>query len=177
METRNINKPVVEAQNESENNLSDDISDVTEAETIKEAEVETPAGPLLKCDQCEYTNATEKGLSQHKRMKHRICQIDGMDDISEEEVIQKLQEDQLHCEKCKITFKTNAHLKKHIKSNHSLGPMCAYHFTNNSFHETCRGEPGKCMLFKPKCDLEKYMTKSEAYLQVTAETASLQVQT
>ena len=100
-----------------------------------------------------------------------------MDDISEEEVIQKLQEDQLHCEKCKITFKTNAHLKKHIKSNHSLGPMCAYHFTNNSFHETCRGEPGKCMLFKPKCGLEKYMTKSEAYLQVTAETASLQVQT
>ena len=37
----------------------------------------------LECDQCEYTNATEKGLSQHKRMKHRISQVDGMDDSIE----------------------------------------------------------------------------------------------
>ena len=33
---------------------------------------------LSVCDQCEFTNTTEKGLSQHKRMKHRISQIDGV---------------------------------------------------------------------------------------------------
>ena len=42
---------------------------------------------LFKFDQCEYTNASEKGLSQHKMMKHRISQIDAMDDFIEEEVI------------------------------------------------------------------------------------------
>ena len=41
----------------------------------------------FKCDQCAYTNATEKGLSQHIRMKHRISQVDGNYD-SEEELLQ-----------------------------------------------------------------------------------------
>ena len=26
----------------------------------------------FKCDQCKYSNTTEKGPRQHKRMKHRI---------------------------------------------------------------------------------------------------------
>ena len=85
-----------------------------------------------------------------------------MYDPTEQEHINEVQKEEVHCAMCKIFFQTNAHLKKHIESTHSLRPMCAYHFTNNSFHETCREEPGTCMLFKPKCGLEKYMTKSEA---------------
>ena len=38
----------------------------------------------LKCDQCNYTNATEKGLRQHWRMRHRISQVDGIDDSNED---------------------------------------------------------------------------------------------
>ena len=38
----------------------------------------------LKCDQCNYTNATEKGLRQHWRMRHRISQVDGSDEVEEE---------------------------------------------------------------------------------------------
>ena len=64
-------------------------------EVVKEAEIEKPAEKLeemhvkeiclnYKCDQCEYTNSTEKGLSQHARMKHRISQLDGNTDISED---------------------------------------------------------------------------------------------
>ena len=34
----------------------------------------------FECDECRYTNDSEKGLKQHKRMKHRISQIDGADD-------------------------------------------------------------------------------------------------
>ena len=34
----------------------------------------------MKCDQCDYSNATKKGLSQHMRMKHQIPQIDGLED-------------------------------------------------------------------------------------------------
>ena len=69
------------------------MSDVNAAEIIIEAEVETPAEPLymlFKCYQCEYTNATEKGLSQHKRINHRISQIDGMDEFTLEEVIKEI---------------------------------------------------------------------------------------
>ena len=65
-----IEKPEVEAQNDSEKNHSHNISAVREAESIKEAEVKIPAGPLcllLKCDQCKYTNATEKGLNTKGR--------------------------------------------------------------------------------------------------------------
>ena len=32
----------------------------------------------FKCDQCDYANINEKGLAQHKRMKHRISQVKGV---------------------------------------------------------------------------------------------------
>ena len=31
----------------------------------------------FKCEQCDYTNTTEKGLAQHTWMKPRISQVDG----------------------------------------------------------------------------------------------------
>ena len=34
----------------------------------------------FKCEQCEYSYESEKGLRQHTRMKHRISQLDGIDD-------------------------------------------------------------------------------------------------
>ena len=37
-----------------------------------------------KCDQCEYSNDTEIGLNQHIRMKHKIAQIDGLEDSDPE---------------------------------------------------------------------------------------------
>ena len=40
--------------------------------------------PSFKCDQYSYTNCSEKGLGQHKRMRHRISQVDGFDDSYEE---------------------------------------------------------------------------------------------
>ena len=39
---------------------------------------------VKKCDQCEYSNDTEKGLNQHIRMKHKIAQIDGLEDSDPE---------------------------------------------------------------------------------------------
>ena len=101
-----------------------------ENEIILEEEVEQTAEPLcllFKCDQCEYTNAMEKGLRQHKRMKHRISKIDGMDDFNEEEVIKEVQKEELNCETFSIIFNTNAHLTKHVESKHALGPRCHYH--------------------------------------------------
>jgi hypothetical protein len=40
--------------------------------------------PIFKCNQCNYQNKTEKGLVMHERKKHRISQVDGMDDFHEE---------------------------------------------------------------------------------------------
>ena len=120
-----------------------------------EAEVEKTAEPLsllFKCDQCEYTNATEKGLSQHKRMKHRISQIDGTDDFTEEEVVIEVQTEELLCKKCNILFITNDHLMVHIESNHKQGPKCGYHSLTNPHlqnplpHENCKDEPEECDL-------------------------------
>ena len=53
------------------------------SENVIEAEIEKPAVkpaensadesvPQFKCNQCLYTNITEKGLAQHIRMKHNI---------------------------------------------------------------------------------------------------------
>ena len=39
--------------------------------------------PDLKCDQCDYSTISEKGLRQHTKMKHRISQVDGMNDKEE----------------------------------------------------------------------------------------------
>jgi hypothetical protein len=35
---------------------------------------------VKRCDQCDYSNDTEKGLNQHIRMKHKITQFDGFED-------------------------------------------------------------------------------------------------
>ena len=41
-----------------------------------------------KCDECSYLNISEKGLKQHKKMKHKIPQTDGANDndLKEDEV-------------------------------------------------------------------------------------------
>ena len=50
-------------------------------------EVETENTVLVKnsiafeCEECSYRNNSEKGLHQHKRMKHRISQTDGADGL------------------------------------------------------------------------------------------------
>ena len=69
----------------------------------KETEIvsDPDAGSSLsfECDQCNYTNSSEKGLGQHKRMRHRISQVDGNNDsdheISEEFDYVKLELDDL----------------------------------------------------------------------------------
>ena len=71
----------------------------------------------FKCDQCEYTNATEKGLGQHKRMKHRISQIDGMDEYFEE-VAEKahigfMEEDSINS--VSVKYKISVKEKKSVK--------------------------------------------------------------
>ena len=67
-----------------------------EVEIILEGEVEMPAlkqvvssaetSPQFKCEQCNYTNITVKGLAQHTRMKHRIPQVDGNIDSDSKEL-------------------------------------------------------------------------------------------
>ena len=79
-----------------------DSSDNMYREVVQEAEMEKPAEKLdkihveeiclnFKCDQCEYTNITARGLSQHTRMKHRISQLDGhIDEITADVAVQTL---------------------------------------------------------------------------------------
>ena len=47
----------------------------------------------FECEQCGYTSISDKGLKQHIRMKHRISQVDGVDDIDPEVNI-KIKENQ-----------------------------------------------------------------------------------
>ena len=64
---------------ETEKDLPDEvpeaeINDITVKNVENHAE---DACTTFKCDQCVYTNLTEKGLKQHTCMKHRISQVDG----------------------------------------------------------------------------------------------------
>ena len=43
----------------------------------------------LKWDQCDYTNVGEKGLNQHIRMKHKLSQVDGINN-SEEDIMEDI---------------------------------------------------------------------------------------
>ena len=89
--------PKTQILNESEKDLSVNELNDTEKDITIEAEAENSAEASslsFKCDQCDYKNATEKGLSQHRRMKHRISQIDGMDDYSYDEVTDKVTEEE-----------------------------------------------------------------------------------
>ena len=61
----------------------------TTASTTATSEHEEPdsgSSPVFKCDQCSYTNSTERGLGQHVRMRHRISQVDGNIDSDEEQL-------------------------------------------------------------------------------------------
>ena len=80
---------------EHESELLNDVSNPKETENVLEAYIEEPAEKLpqnvadesklgFKCNQCEYSNPTEKGLGMHIRKKHRISQVDGVDDSYEE---------------------------------------------------------------------------------------------
>ena len=94
-------------------------------EKLTEETVEESFHLLFQCDQCEYTNATEKGLSQHKRMKHRISKIDGMDDLIEE-VAEKAHTGLYKCDVCNfrtdVEEEMNNHINvKHIEKNHRSG--------------------------------------------------------
>ena len=52
-------------------------------DTIDTAAAGTSAasGIQFKCDQCSYETASDKGVRQYIRMKHRISQLDGKDDF------------------------------------------------------------------------------------------------
>ena len=80
---------------DNENHLFKDASTSKETEIVEEAVLGETAVklakntaeeslPIFKCNQCNYQNKTEKGLVMHERKKHRISQVDGMDDFHEE---------------------------------------------------------------------------------------------
>ena len=51
--------------------------------------VEQTAASLFPCDHCDYTNVSEKGLRQHKRMKHGKPQLDTQLQSSTPEILRK----------------------------------------------------------------------------------------
>ena len=85
-----------------ESEVESEIEKPTEKLTEKLVEILTQDSCLnFKCDQCDYTNATERGLSQHQRMKHRISQLDGnLDSEGEDPEEEKL----VTCIKCECEY-------------------------------------------------------------------------
>ena len=55
------------------------------AASVSKATEEPPC--KFKCEQCNYTNVTNKGIMQHIRIKHKISQVDGTHDLEEEIVL------------------------------------------------------------------------------------------
>ena len=70
--------------------VSENITPIDTKEAHESSNVaETPVLSTLpfKCDQCEFVGASEKGVKQHTRLKHRISQLDGQDDHEESESV------------------------------------------------------------------------------------------
>jgi hypothetical protein len=73
----------------------------------KLADNSTSSSLCFKCDQCDYTNCTDKGLNQHVRMKHRISQLDGADDSLENSTTDKVVEFDLESGICPLCPENN----------------------------------------------------------------------
>ena len=79
------------SQEKSERDLYESVPTKNDVEVKAESPTENivenadkNSGLNFKCDQCVYTNATERGLAQHARMIYRISQLDGHIDSEEE---------------------------------------------------------------------------------------------
>ena len=63
-----------------------DLSKESHTEEVEAEKTVTVKNSIVfECELCSYRNNSEKGLKQHKRMKHRISQTDGADDHELEE--------------------------------------------------------------------------------------------
>ena len=63
-----------------------DLSKESHTEEVEAEKTVTVKNSIVfECELCSYRNNSEKGLKQHKRMKHRISQTDGADDCELEE--------------------------------------------------------------------------------------------
>ena len=89
-------------------NNSEKVDATLHAETVFTEAAGKSASPGIqfKCDQCSYESASDKGVRQHIRMKHRISQLDGQDDCevnssdSEKHLCPLCPEDSCCCGKC-----------------------------------------------------------------------------
>ena len=80
----------------------------------------------------------------------------GMNDYTKEQEQKVLQED-INCEKCKFTFRTNAHFKEHSK-----GPTC-FASEHNAIPRLCREYPWECNLLDHK-EYDEHKTAQQVKL-------------
>ena len=69
-----------EGAEDANNSDKEDTTKCTETAAREAAGKTALSGIQFKCDQCDYESASDKGVKQHTRMKHRISQLDGQDD-------------------------------------------------------------------------------------------------
>ena len=115
--------------------------------SIVDLPVEKAVVSEFPCDQCDYSNASEKGLKQHKRMKHGKSQLDTqlpsspllpsesllqptsysgavsksltLSPVSDRGISRQSQE-QFKCELCEAVFNTRREQKNHNIDVHRL---------------------------------------------------------
>ena len=98
----------------------DNIASKPSKDTMDTEDPDARYSPVFKCEHCDYTNISERGLAQHFRMRHRISQVDGMDDI-ETEVDIEYSENKRKTTAHEKESQTDVFLKVDEK-NYSTGP-------------------------------------------------------
>ena len=97
------------------------------------------ANLTFKCDQCSYISNSNKGLKTHTRMKHRISQLDGLEDDSDLNIkpCTLCPEGELctcgKCEECSYIL-TEIGLNDHIMNGHEP-PDVKQHFGVDWIHQ------------------------------------------
>ena len=61
----------------------DSMTSASSTASVVSKESESSSSLEFKCDQCNFTSHSDKGLKMHTRMKHRISQLDGHEEESE----------------------------------------------------------------------------------------------
>ena len=133
----------------SEEVLSVKITEKVAAEEEESEEYVTVKSIDFVCDQCEYANISEKGLAQHKRMKHRISQVDGLIDSDED-----------------LTDETSEKLTTSNDDFYTLEVTCAKHvhslwccdIKNPSLNQNCPPVPAPPKVFHPNLEVFGYLS-------------------
>ena len=91
----------------------------TESVNTEAADKSLSAGIQFKCDLCNFESASDKGVRQHFRLKHKISQLDGQDDCEAKSSASESEKNPCPlCPDNSVCCATDIEFSQHVMTDH-----------------------------------------------------------